>query len=380
MKLRFRTEWLYYGAAAAALAFSATAVTRSQPQTDRRAPVGDIAYAPYESAIAATGVVEPSSRTLVISADTEGVINTIFVKPGQNVAAGDPLFSLDDTRHRAAVEQAKAQTARALAEIDMRRADARGASAAAEAARSRAAHLRTTVVRYRPIAAEAMSAEDFDKLVSDAEAATFSYREAQHAAAAADATAIAAQEDAALAQASLAAAQAELERTVMRAPIAGAVLSIDARLGEAVRPADREPPSISVGAIETLYARVEIDESQVHRFDPGAKATAYLRGQSGDAILLAFESIEPLLKPKSAFRDTSAEYIDSRVLEARYRIEHRGSGQLYVGQLLDVFINVSGASARDKQQRPQFRSDRAAPAPRRVAFDDAVQLSDNLRP
>ncbi len=362
MKVRFRIEWFYYSAAAAALTFSVAAVTQSQPQNERRTPPGDMVVSPYDSAIAASGVIEPSSRTLTITPDTDGIINAIMVEPGQKVTAGAALFSLDDRLHRAAVEQAMAAAARALAEIDVRQADARAAAAAAEAARSRASHLQTTVERYRPIASEAMSAEDFDKLVSDAEAAAFAFRQALHAADAADAAAAAAKEDAALAQAALAAAQVDLERTVMRAPIDATVLGVDARIGEAVRPADRAVPFVSIGDIDTLHARVEIDETQTHRFHPNASASAYLRGGNGEAIPLVFVSMEPQLKPKSAFRDGAVEYADARVLEARYRIDRTGNRQpLYVGQMLDIFITDPTAGQSNQKSDWKLRSRRDPP-------------------
>ena len=354
MRIAFRKEWLLYAAAAAALAFSMAAVTKSQPEVERLAPQGPISTAPFDDAIAATGVVEPSSRTIVVAPDIEGVVKSVFVAPGDDVEAHAPLFALDERRHIAVARQAAARVARAEAEIAFRQAEQRARAADADAARVAAARLRTSVERYRPIAAEAMSAEEFDKLTADAETAAFRFRAAQQNARAAAAAIDTAAEEAELARAELAGAEAELSRTIMRSPIAGSVLSVDVSVGEAVRPSDRAPASISVGAIDTLIARVEIDETEAAHFNPDAEAKAFLRGQNTAPIALRFQSLDPILKPKTAFRNAAAEYADARVLEARYVVE--GAPPLYVGQLLDVYINASPSDVRS----PKIAEPRAA--------------------
>jgi len=356
IRVTFRTEYLLYGAAAAALAFSMTSVMKSQPRIDRLEPAGAIAVPPFNTSIAATGVVEPISRTIAVAPDIEGVVKSIFVEPGDRVTAGAPLYALEDRRQIAAVKEAEAKVAKANAEIDLRRAQWRAAVAEADAARVAARRLRASVERYRPIAAEAMSAEDFDKLEADAERAEFDYRAADENAKSAAAAAEAAIEFANLARAELTGAEADLARTVLRSPIAGAVLSIDVRLGEAVRPADRKPASISVGDIETLVVRVQIDEAQAARFAPEAEAQAFVRGGDEARLPLQFLSIEPMLKPKSAFRDVAAEYADARVLEARYAIARAAPARLYVGQLLDVYVDASGARVKPPSSQPAAES------------------------
>jgi multidrug resistance efflux pump len=352
IRAAFRKEYLLYGAAAAALAFSMTSVMKSQPKIDRLEPAGMISISPFEASIAATGVVEPVSRTIAVAPDIEGVVKSIFVEPGDRVTAGAPLFALEERRQIAAVEEAKAQVAKAEAEIELKRAEGRAAAAAASAARVAAKRLRASVERYRPIAAEAMSAEDFEKLEADAERGEFDYRAADENAKSAAAAAEAAIESANLARAKRSGAEADLAQTVLRSPIAGAVLSIDVRLGEAIRPTDRKPASISVGDIETLVVRVQIDEAQAARYAPDAEARAFARGGLAAALPLRFLSIEPMLKPKTAFRDAAAEYADARVLEARYAIGGAARAPLYVGQLLDVYIDASGARAQQPSPQP----------------------------
>lgn len=344
MRGRFQLHWIYYAGAVAALVFAAVSVTTSAPRPERRAPQGDVAAPGFEATIAATGVVEPSSEVVTVSPDIDGVVGKVFVKAGDRVDAGDLLFILDDGRALADVRRAEARLSRTRAEIALRRAEAKAALARAEASRLDAARLRSSVERFRPLAGDAISEEQFEQMAADAEAAAFSWRSARESAAAADATADAAHEESAVAEAELAEARAAHQQTMLRAPIAGSVLRVDARAGEAVRAGDAAPPTVAVGDIDTLHLRVEIDEANAPFFSPRAQAEAALRGAPGDRIALTLVSADAMLKPRASFRDASVEPIDSRVLEARYAITAPGV-RLYSGQLLDVYIARDGAPA-----------------------------------
>ena len=281
--------------------------------------------------------------------DIDGVVGKVFVKAGDRVSAGDLLFILDDGRAFADVKRAEARLARTKAEIGLRQAEAKAAHARAEAARLDAARLRSSVERFRPLAGDAISDEQFDQMTADAEAAAFAWRSAREAAHAADATAAAAREETAVAEAELSEAKAAHAQTMLRAPIAGAVLRVDARAGEAVRAGDAAPPSVSVGDIDTLHLRVEIDEANAPFFSPRAEAEGALRGAAGERIALTLVSADAMLKPRANFRDASVEPVDSRVLEVRYAIASRGV-RLYSGQLLDVYIARENGPGTERRQ------------------------------
>jgi HlyD family secretion protein len=344
----FRLHWFYYAAAVAALAFATMSVTTSAPKSERREPQGAISAPDYAAFIAATGVVEPASQIVAVTPDIDGVVRSVFVRAGDRVRAGDPLFALDDGETIAQIKRAEARLARARAEIALRKAEARAAHARAEAQRLDAARLRSSVERFRPLRQEAISEEQFDQMAADAEAAGFGWRSAREAAHAADATAEAAAQESSVAEAELAEARAAHQRTIMRAPIAGTVLRVDARAGEAARAGGAQQPSISVGDIDTLHLRVEIDEANAPDFSPQAPAEAALRGAGGARIGLKIASADRMLKPRADFRDASLEPVDSRVLEVRYAITSAGV-RLYAGQLLDVYIarDATGAAAPD---------------------------------
>lgn len=83
------------------------------------------AYAPLESAAIAAAIIEAESSRKTIQHLEGGIVGSILVKDGDEVAAGQPLIRLADTRARATVQvlqvqlwEARAREARLLAERD----------------------------------------------------------------------------------------------------------------------------------------------------------------------------------------------------------------------------------------------------------------------
>ena len=73
---------------------------------------------PYESAIYANGIVEsdqPSGENINIFPEVSGPITQVLVREGQQVSAGTPLFSIDDSVQRATTEQLRLQAEASLA-------------------------------------------------------------------------------------------------------------------------------------------------------------------------------------------------------------------------------------------------------------------------
>src|SRR5208282_556264 len=73
---------------------------------------------PYDSAIYANGIIESdqaSGENINIFPEVSGPITQVLVREGQQVSAGTPLFSIDDSVQRATTEQLKSQSEAALA-------------------------------------------------------------------------------------------------------------------------------------------------------------------------------------------------------------------------------------------------------------------------
>ncbi|MFM7929928.1 MAG: HlyD family efflux transporter periplasmic adaptor subunit, partial [Pirellula sp.] len=86
------------------------------------------------------------------------------------------------------------------------------------------------------------------------------------------------------AQANLVRAQTNLQLRTIRAPRSGTILSVKIRRGEFIPASILANPLITMGQIDPLYIRVDIDESEIPRFRAEAIATATLRGSSGNGV------------------------------------------------------------------------------------------------
>src|SRR5512146_2229445 len=52
--------------------------------------------APFASYVAGAGIIEASTENIAIGTISPGVVTQVFIKPGDAVKAGDPLFKVDD--------------------------------------------------------------------------------------------------------------------------------------------------------------------------------------------------------------------------------------------------------------------------------------------
>jgi multidrug efflux pump subunit AcrA (membrane-fusion protein) len=139
------------------------------------------------------------------------------------------------------------------------------------------------------------------------------------------------------AQANLLRAQTNLQLRTIRAPRSGTVLSVKIRQGEFIPASILANPLITMGQIDPLHIRVDIDESEIPRFRPEAIATATLRGSSGHGVRLQYVRTEPLVVPKRNLTGTVSERVDTRVMQVIYSVSPQ-SLHAIVGQQVDVYI------------------------------------------
>jgi HlyD family secretion protein len=367
------------------------------------------------SVVAALGVIEPSSETIAVATELSGVVREVFVKPGDLVAAGAPLFRLDGRAlsasleaQLASAEQARASSASAASRVPSLRANAataqagiaqaqagletaRGqvqqaqgrianAQAAAEVARLSYADAQARYRLFQTISdPRAISTDERDRAKFAMDRAKASYDQAraavqeaegglsiarggladanarvasaQSAAQSARATIVEGQEAAIAARAgqSQAAAQArvvatDLDRLIVRAPISGQILRLNARLGEFASAGPLSSPLVSMGSVDPLHVRVQIDEEDAARIASGAPAQATLRGDAQRRIPLTFVRFEPQAVAKTNLNG-GAERVDTRVVEAIYAFE-RGDLPAFVGQQMDVYVTARPLPAR----------------------------------
>jgi HlyD family secretion protein len=319
---------------------------------------------PYDDDVAGSGIIEPASEVIDLATERGGVVTRVAVVAGDRIRAGQPLFSIDDRNYRAAVAQDEATVASATASlaaidqsltlqddtIDQARANLQGV----EAERTRAS---LDFTRYAHLVQDAWATHQrFESATADAEKANASVAAAKAALASAQQqkqVLLAQRKDAEakldLASAVLDGARADLDKTVTKAPIDGAILKVNVRLGEYAAAGVLSTPLMTMGSIDPLHVRVDIDEADAWRVRSDSPAIARLRGNPAIAVGLSFVRFEPYVLPKHSLTGDNTERVDTRVLQAIYAF-HPNDFPAFVGQQVDVFIKTS--SRPDGTQNP----------------------------
>jgi multidrug efflux pump subunit AcrA (membrane-fusion protein) len=310
---------------------------------------------PYRSRLAGIGTVEPESEVIEIGSPAAGIVEVVAVVEGQRVEPSDLLFTIDtrEVRQKLAVAEAEVATAKSkLAQLDARpRAEDVARAAALVAARQASlSDAKDRLARFDRVGAnEELAPNERPSLVYAVERAA-----ADLAAAEADLAQAkvgtypedraAAEADVRLAEARRDDAAGALARREVRSPIAGTVLEVEVRLGTYASSGPQAPRLVTIGDLEPLQVRVDIDELDLWRFRPDGRAVAMLRGSGKREFPLRFVRMVPQVTPKRTLSGEMGERMDTRVMQAIYAIEG-DARPLMPGQVVDVFIEAEEGSA-----------------------------------
>lgn len=237
------------------------ALVRSRLQT-HEAPVtfvtAPVTRGALTSNITATGTLR--ARGLVrLGAEASGRVKRVSADFNQPVARDQVLAELDATQAEASLRQAVAQLAAVKADVANRSATA--------------AEANQTLGRTRQLVARAMaSAQQFDADTANA--------------ARAEASLVAAQAQLQVSEAGVAAARATVDKTRIRSPLDGVVLSRDLEVGQTVN----APSQVFTVAqpLTTLEAVISIDEADVGQVRAGQPVSFTVdawAGQRFDGVL-----------------------------------------------------------------------------------------------
>lgn len=265
------------------------------------------AKSPFPYAIAGAGIIEASSQNISIGTPFNEIIKKIYVVEGNMVKCGDPLFELDLRIFQAELETAKQNVK--LAEATM---------------------------------ADKRKQFSFYQRVQDSKAVSEqNYQQAYYAF-------VEAEESLKVAKAAQKEVEVNIQRSIIRAPIDGKILQVNIHVGEIapVIPFISSQSTwltaangtlILMGTVNPLQLRVDIDEDDAWRFESGAKAQAFVRGNRNISVHLNYFRTEPYIIPKSSFTGETVERVDTRVLQVLYQFD-RNDLPIYPGQILDVFV------------------------------------------
>jgi RND family efflux transporter MFP subunit len=268
---------------------------RTRPVTQ---PVIQSAKAPFTSYIFGPGIVEARTENIAIGTPVSGIVTAIYVRWGNQVQTGDPLFKIDSSDLQAQVLPALAKVKEAeanLTKVKNRLRVGEGLSPGVS------------------ISVEEMDNRRFDVAIDEAALAS--------------------------AEAQVLQIKTEMGRRTVRAPFPGRILQMKTRLGEYAQSGSLSSPLMLLGDDTQLHVRVDIDENDAWRFQPCAPAMAFVRGNPEMKVPVRYERTDPDVVPRVLLTGDSTQRTDTRVLQVIYRF-NRASLPVYVGQQMDVFVEA----------------------------------------
>jgi HlyD family secretion protein len=301
----------------------------------------------------APGRVEPSSGEIKIIAPAMGVIGEVLVKANDKVFAGEPLVRLTD-------REAIARLASADAQVAMRRRARADEGAPARAnARRRAEDAAYDAEKALSEARAALDKAAIDRRAgriqdADLEAARSALTRAHENLAQKRAdlrkvetdtnTPLPTQVEGQLnvARAEWSSADAVVDKLTIRAPIAGTILQVNAKLGELASPSATQPLML-LGDIAALRVRAELDERDFGEIKVGQSVVVRPAAFRGREIAGTVSFIAPLVEPaRSSTSRGSRTMTDVDVVEVL--VDLAEPGPLAVGMKVDVYFRQDSAA------------------------------------
>ena len=292
----------------------------------------------------APGEVEPVSGEIKIGSSVVGRIAEVTVKVNDRVFAGELLVRLEDDDLKARVAVAEAQAAlqkrvRNDSVAGTRAADRRKAEDAVADAEKAVVDAKSAVDR----AAAAVPGAPDSTLTAARTAlsrAQDRLKQQQHALRRLDAqsnvplpTQFEGQLNAARGE--LAYANANLEKMRIRAPIAGTVLQVNAKVGELTSPSSPQP-LISLGDVSALRVRAEVAELNIGSIKVGqpvvVRAAAFREREFAGKV----SSVAPAVEPRRTGADARRPPSDSKFVQVF--VDLIDPGPFAVGMNVDVYF------------------------------------------
>jgi len=297
------------------------------------------AEAPFSSYIFGPGIVEASTENIAIGTPVSGIVTAIYVKWGEQVKSGAPLFKIDTRDLEAQLIPAHAKVNEVETQLSSATANINQAKETLAKAENRL-RIGEALVPGVSISAEELASRrsdvQIDKAAVHASEAQLQQIKAQIASAKANVQQI----------------KDQIKIRTVRAPVAGAILQMRVRPGEYAQSGALATPLMVLGNDTVLHVRVDIDQGDAWRFQPNAPAMTYVRGNSNLKTALQYVRTDPDVVPQALLTGDATQRTDTRVLQVIYSF-NRSALPAYVGQLMDVFIQApSITSAANQKQDP----------------------------
>jgi multidrug resistance efflux pump len=332
------------------LTFALSWTLAARPQHPATDPLAAPPVPSSQQAVAAVGLVEPETENVDISCPVSGLVTAVYVNAGDRVQAGQKLFSLDDRDLQAdlRVKEAALEAAKAKLQKLEQQPRAEDVPPAEAKVREAQANVADAEVQMKLIESvqdrRAVREEDVQRRRIAYKAAQARLSEAQSQLALLKAGAwkpdiAVARSEVAQAEAQLKQVRTNIDRLTMTAPMDGVILQKKVRVGQFAQCGPATEPLMMMGGGANLNIRADIDENDAWRVRPNTAAVSYVRGDTKQQFPLEFVRFEPYVVPKKSLTGDSTERVDTRVLQAIYRISDPNA-PVYVGQQMDVYIQT----------------------------------------
>lgn len=347
--LRLSRPPLLVSAGLTALVLSATAMTGlPQPAGAQSAAPSATTSAPARSdwLAAAPGRVEPRTGQVRVGAQLLGRIAEVTVKVNDVVEEGEMLIRLDDEEARARLQAAETEASSSKRERDAQpaeknREDVRKAEDAVFSAERAVTNARFgleyELQQKRAGRGSASGVSEARKALDEAkdqlkrERSTYAVAQSKS-----DVPAPSRLESVLQASRSnVAIAEALLEKTRIRAPVAGTILMLPAKAGEMVAPSPEQALAV-LGDMSVVRLKAEVDEHDVSKMKIGGKVIIRTNAYPGRDFTGSVSELAPALgSPRFALRGARRP-TDVEVLEVTIDLD--GKVPLLPGMRADAFF------------------------------------------
>lgn len=320
-----------------------------------------------EQVVEATGTLKPS-RLVSVGAQVSGRIETLHVKLGDKVKAGDPIADIDSRTQRNALLSAQAAQRTARANRDALATDLR--------------QYELTLRRQQQLVASQLVARaDFDAAKAKVDAT-------REQITALDGEIVQRQTDVDI-------AQTNLEYTRITAPTDGTVLAVVARQGQTVNAVQSAPTIVMLGNQDVMTVYAEISEADVVHTTVGQEAFFTILGDAGRRYSSTLRDIAPapesitnedtssLASPALSGGSRTAMYYNGQFdvdnTDGRLRSYMTAQVRIVLGRARNVLTIPSaalGARAGDGSYTVQVRGADGRAVARRITIglDDQIQV------
>ncbi|HEL5401462.1 TPA: efflux RND transporter periplasmic adaptor subunit [Stenotrophomonas maltophilia] len=338
----------------------------------RPAPPPQLQVAPVtrgniEQVVEATGTLKPS-RLVSVGAQVSGRIETLHVKLGDKVRAGDPIADIDSRTQRNALLSAQAAQRTARANRDALATDLR--------------QFELTLHRQQQLVTSQLVAR------ADVDAAKAKVDATREQIAALEGEIAQRQTDVDI-------AQTNLEYTRITAPTDGTVLAVVARQGQTVNAVQSAPTIVMLGNQDVMTVYAEISEADVVHTSVGQEVFFTILGDAGRRYSSTLREIAPapesitredasgLASPATAGGSRTAMYYNGQFdvanADGRLRSYMTAQVRIVLGRADNVLTLSSaalGARAADGSYSVQVRGADGYARTRRITtgLDDQIQV------